>query len=81
MSSDDVIKNLNTFPAGSSAGPDGLTAQHVSDLLAGALNEQLKTNLTDFVNVILQGDLPTEIRDIFGGILIALQKKDGEYDP
>ena len=43
-SSEEVIKNLKTFPAGSSGGPDGLTAQHLSDLLAGAPNEQLKTN-------------------------------------
>ena len=65
MSSEDVIKNLKTFPAGSSGGPDGLTAQHLSDFIAGASDEQLKTNLTDFVNVVLQGDLPTEAREIF----------------
>ena len=76
VSSEDVIKNLNTFPAGSSGGPDGLTVQHLSDLLAGAPDEQLKANLTDFVNVVLQGDLPTEVREIlFGGRLMALQKK------
>ena len=81
VSSEDVIKDLKTFPVGSSGGPDGLTAQHLSDLLAGAPNEQLKTNLTDFVNVVLQGDLPAEVREIFfGGRLITLQKKDGEYD-
>ena len=36
---DDVVRNLKSFPAGSSGGPDGLTAQHLSDLLAGALDE------------------------------------------
>ena len=78
MSPEDVVKNLKTFPAGSSGGPDDLTAQHQSDLLAGAPDEQFKTNLTDFVNVVLQGDLPTKAREIlFGGRLIALQKKDG----
>ena len=34
-------------------------------IIIGAPNEQLKTNLTDFVNVVLQGDLPTEVREIF----------------
>ena len=58
-------QELKTFPARSSKGPDGLTAQHLSDLLAGASDEQLKINLTDFVNVLLQEDLPTEVRDIF----------------
>ena len=78
VSSEDVVMNLKTFSAGSSGGPDGLTVQHLSDLLAGAPDEQFKTNLTDFVNVVLQGDLPTEAREVlFGGRLIALQKKDG----
>ena len=78
VSPEDVVRNLKTFPAGSSGGPDSLTAQHLSDLLAEAPDEQFKTNLTDFVNVVLQGDLPTEAREIlFGGRLIALQKKDG----
>ena len=82
VSPEDVLRNLKTFPAVSSSGSDGLTAQHLSDLLAGALDEQFKTNLTDFVNVVLQGDLPTEAREIlFGGRLIALQKKDGGVRP
>ena len=66
VSSDDVIRNFKTFPAGSSGGSDGLTVQHLSDLLEGAPDEQLKTNLMDFVNVVLQkGDLPMEVRAIF----------------
>ena len=78
VSPEDVVRNLKTFPAGSSGGPDGLTAQHLSDLLAGAPDEQFKMNLTDFVNVVLQGDLPTEAREIvFGGRLIAIQKDGG----
>ena len=82
VSSEDVIKTLRTFPAGSSGGPDGLTAQHVTDLLAGAPDEQLKTNLTDFVNIVLQGELPTLVNEIlFGGRLIALQTKDGGIRP
>ena len=36
----------------------------------------------DFVNVVLQGDLPTEAREIlFGGRLIALHKNDGGVRP
>ena len=65
VSSEDVIKNLKTFPAGSSGRQDGLIAQHLSDLLVGAPDEQLKTNLTDIVNIVLQGDLPTEVSEMF----------------
>ena len=82
VSHEDVVKNLKTFPAGSSGRPDGLTAQHLSDLLAGARDDQLKTNLTDFINVVLKGELPIQVREIlFGGRLIALQMKDGGILP
>ena len=33
MCPDDVIKCLRTFPAGSSGGPHGLAAQHLTDML------------------------------------------------
>ena len=40
------------------------------------------TSLTDFVNMLLRGELPDEIRKIiFGGTLIALQKKTGGIRP
>ena len=82
VSPEDVVRNLKTFPVSSSGGLDGLTAQHLSDLLAGAPDEQFKTNLPDFLNVVLQGDLPTEVMEIlFGRRLIALQKKDGGVRP
>ena len=64
------------FPAGSSDEPDGFTAQHLRDILDGPPDEQLKTAVTDFVNVILNGELPMPVREIFiGGRLIALEKK------
>ena len=38
--------------------------------------------INDFVNLLLSGDLPTEIREIFfGGNLIAVEKKDGGIRP
>ena len=75
VSLDDVMKCLRTFPAGSSGGPDDLTAQHI---LNGPADDKLRTALTDFANLLLVGDLPIEVRQILhGGRLIALQKKDG----
>ena len=62
-----------------SGGPDGFTMQHVRDILAGAPNEKLKTAVTDFINVTLNGELSLPVREIlFGGRLIALHKIDGE---
>ena len=73
-----VIKYLRTFPAGSSGGADGLTVQRLTDMLSSASTDKLKTSLTDFVNLLLMGELPVEVREIlYGGRLIALQKKDG----
>ena len=82
VEAEDVHKSLKTFPAGSSGGPDGLTPQHLLDMIAGAPDEKLLEAVTDFTNVLLSGKLSTTIREvIFGGRLIALQKKDGGIRP
>ena len=76
VSPDDVIKCLRTFPAASSGDPDGLTEQHITDILDSAADDKLRTTLTDFVNLLLVGELPIEVRLIlYGGRLIALQTK------
>ena len=78
VSPEDVIRCLRTFLARSSGGPDGHTAQHLRDILAGAPDERLTSAITDFVNLLLNGELLLQVREIiFGGRLIALQKKDG----
>ena len=71
-------KDSENFNAGSSGRPDGLTLQHLLDMIAGAPDEKLLETLTAFTNVLLSGNLSTAIREIiFGGRLIALQKNDG----
>ena len=82
VEADDVLKILKTFPASSSGGPDGLTPQHLLDLVASAPDEKLLPANTKFTNLLLSGNLPINIREIiFGGRLIALQKKDGGIRP
>ena len=71
-----MIKNLRTFPAGSSGGPDGIIPQHLLDLLTSS-DDTLKTALTDFINVMLSGNLLQPIREvILEGHLIALKRND-----
>jgi len=41
VSKEDVLKALRSFPLGSSGGPDGLTPQHISDLLTGSTDDSL----------------------------------------
>ena len=68
VEADDVLKILKTFLAGSSGGPDGITPQHLLDLVAGAPDEKLLAAITKFTNLLLSGNLPIKIREIiFGG--------------
>ena len=75
ISPEEIMKNLRTFPAGSSGGPDGITPQHLLDLLTGSPNGKLKTDLTDFIHVLLSGNLQPIRKCVFGSRLIALKKK------
>ena len=51
-------------------------------MLSSAADDRLKDSLTNFVNLLLKGDLPVSVREIvYGGRLIALQKKDGGIRP
>ena len=76
------MKCLRTFPASSTDGTDGFTAQHLRDILAGALDEKLLNTVTNFVNVLLHGELSLPVSEIFfGGRLVALDKKDGGVRP
>jgi len=70
------MRALRTFPLGSSGGPDGITPQHITDLLQGATDDSHLQDLVDFVNLILGGAFDKEVNSvIFGGRLIALSKK------
>jgi len=72
------MKALQSFPLGSSGGPDGLTPQHITDLLSGATDDSFQQVLVDFVNVLLTGSLDKEV---FDGTLLALDQKDGGVRP
>lgn len=82
VSNADVLRALRSFPAGSSGGPDGLTPQHILDLLIGATDHSFESVLVDWVNLMLAGSFGEEVNAIiFGGRLIALAKKDGGIRP
>jgi len=77
------MRALRTFPLGSSGGPDGITPQHIRDLLTGSTDDSLQQALVDFVNLMLAGTFDKEVNSIiFGGrLIIALSKKDGGIRP
>jgi hypothetical protein len=83
FTADQVRKAIFSFPPGSASGPDGLSAQHVKDMIRaeGAVSPLL-TTLTAWCNVIVTGTCPVEVRSFFfGGKLLALSKKDGGLRP
>src|SRR6218665_3953892 len=61
----EVLRAVRTFPGGSAAGPDGFRPGHLGDLVGfGGESEQLVGALTDFINLLLRGDCPQEVRPI-----------------
>jgi hypothetical protein len=83
VTEEDVVKAVRTFPAGSAGGPDGLRPQHLLDLVNNRESgPALLTSLTAFVNMLLEGKCdPAVIPVLFGGRLIALEKKSGGIRP
>ena len=78
----DISKALRSFPLGSSGDPDGVTSQHFSDLINNNADVMLLQTLTDFVNLLLSGYIPNDVKDIIvGGRLIALHKSSGGIRP
>ena len=79
MTSATVLEEIRSFPAGSSSGPDGLTLQHLKDLVADNTNSELLEAVTSLVNLMLDGGLDQDVNQIIYRVrLIALKKKDGE---
>jgi hypothetical protein len=79
----EVLEAVRSFPVGSAGGPDGFRPGHLLDLVGH--NEPalpLVEALTDFVNLLLRGECPPEVRPIlFGGNMIALCKHSGGLRP
>ena len=84
-SAEDVRKALSSFRPGSAGGPDGLRPSHLLALISRKTSEagvRLLASLTEFVNLLLRGDVPDAARSIFyGATLVALRKKDGGVRP
>jgi hypothetical protein len=79
-----VRRAILSFPPGSSGGPDGLTPQHIRDLITfEGQSSPLLVAITALVNSIAAGGgMPDSVKPyFFGGRLIALSKKDGGIRP
>jgi len=82
VSPSEVFLAIRSFSPGSAGGRDGLRPQHLKDLIDRPGGSSLCEALTDFVNLVLQGGVPLEVRPFFfGASLIPFRKKDGGVRP
>ena len=83
VSEDTVLKAIRSFPAGSAPGPDGIKPQHLLELAQSQeAGLDLLTALTTVVNSLLDSKCHDDYQHIlFGGKLIALDKKSGGIRP
>ena len=73
---------LKSFSPGSASGLDGLSPQHIQDMVQASSPEALPKALCDFMNLVLAGGVPPLVRpSFFGASLHALRKKDGGLRP
>lgn len=77
----EVLKGINSFPAGSSGGPDGIRPKHLLDLV-NSQDSHFIGKVTKLVNLLLAGHCPTPVaKFLFGANLTALEKKSGGIRP
>jgi hypothetical protein len=80
-----VREAINSFPADSSPGLDGMRPQYLKDIIslsAGEAGQQALRALTKLCNFLLSDQLPSEICHVlYDASLCALHKKDGGITP
>jgi len=83
MTEEEVIRAVRSFPTGSAGGPDGIRPQHILEMVScRESGSELRSALTGFVNYLLQGHIHPQVSPmLFGGKLIALEKKSGGIRP
>jgi len=74
---------MMSLPAGSSGGPDGLRSQHLKELVScRESGPGLLTDLTAFVNTLLNGRCPKTVTPVFfGSSMLGMNKKCGGIRP
>lgn len=85
VTEEDVKKSIWTFNTGSASGIDGLSPQHLKDLLSmnsGDAANQLLVSITTLSNLMLSGNVCENfVPFLDGASLISFNKKDGGIRP
>ena len=81
----ELVTAICSFRSGSAGGLDGLSPQHLKDLIcsgAGEAGELLLKELTALINLMLSGKVNEAVIDVpYGANLCALRKSDGGIRP
>ena len=73
---------MRSFIKGSAAGPSGIRASHILSAIQVQNQTPALEILTDFINHLAKGLVPSEIQPfVAGAFLIGLSKKDGGIRP
>ena len=68
-----ILKILRSFPKGTSAGPSGLSVQHLLDAASIPLHTSIGDSLKGIVNIMASGKVPVSVATfLIGSRLIAL---------
>jgi len=85
FSQNQIQAAISSFHHGSGAGPEGLRPQHLKDCIsisAGDASTSLIISLTELVNHLTNGHLPTALRPfLYGAQLHGLRKNNGDLRP
>ncbi|XP_072937101.1 uncharacterized protein [Epargyreus clarus] len=80
-----VLAAVMCFKNGSAGGLDGLTPQHLKDLVGGHVGDAgqlLLNSITQLINIMLAGKVTSDVTHIlYGANICALKKKDGGIRP
>ena len=85
ISPSSVALAVNSFPNGTGPGPSGLHAAHIKEGItcpSPTIRATLLEVLTDFINLLCQGKVPSEVTPhLCGALLLATRKKHGGLRP
>src|ERR1700679_1202580 len=75
---------MNSFPKSTAAGPSGLRIDHIKEALSldKNPNSDFSNLLKDFINYLISGSVPSQLKYYIGGArLIALEKPNKDLRP
>src|ERR1700733_1858076 len=73
---------MNSFPKSTAAGPSGLRIDHIKEALLLDRNSDFSKLLKDFLNYLISGSVPSQIKHFIAGArLIALEKPNKDVRP